>query len=290
MLKAWESSIGHFRVPKNLTFKARLSAKPLIWKWVLIMMQIKLIFTTKVSHLASFWKWDFLELGNGLLKVAFWGYFLNVKVNWENIYQLPFLCTTETKLRVFQFKFLHRRIAITISFLRLFLSWFPRDTYAYFWDCRSTQTSWNNVSQWINHWKSWSDKHHSLFTSSLSRLNWQYIQSTPTYTQLVKGGTHWATCKLQQQVAATDHSMYTGREHSCCNTLRRRVAATNRFVCTSLIENFCWNLCVRYRIWSQQRVAKILSDLIFCDMLRQNSIPECVSTLRNRLQLSIIIT
>ena len=27
----------------------------------------KLIFTTKVSHLASFWKWDFLELGNGLL-------------------------------------------------------------------------------------------------------------------------------------------------------------------------------------------------------------------------------
>ena len=31
------------------------------------MMQIKLIFTTKVSHLASFWKWDFLELGNGVL-------------------------------------------------------------------------------------------------------------------------------------------------------------------------------------------------------------------------------
>ena len=57
---------GHFRVPKNLTFKARLSAKPLIWKWVLIMMQIKLIFTTKVSHLASFWEWDFLELGSGL--------------------------------------------------------------------------------------------------------------------------------------------------------------------------------------------------------------------------------
>ena len=59
-------TIGHFRVPKNLTFKARLSAKPLIWKWFLIMMQIKLIFTTKVSHLASFWEWDFLELGNGL--------------------------------------------------------------------------------------------------------------------------------------------------------------------------------------------------------------------------------
>ena len=33
--------------------------------------------------------------------------FSNVQVNWENTYQLPFLCTTEKKLWVFQFKFLH---------------------------------------------------------------------------------------------------------------------------------------------------------------------------------------
>ena len=64
--------IGHFRVPKNLTFKARLSAKPLIWKWFLIMVQIKLIFTTKVSHLALFWEWEFLELGNSLLEPRKW--------------------------------------------------------------------------------------------------------------------------------------------------------------------------------------------------------------------------
>jgi len=31
-----DKTIGHFRVPKNLTFKVRLSAKPLIWKWFLI--------------------------------------------------------------------------------------------------------------------------------------------------------------------------------------------------------------------------------------------------------------
>ena len=66
--RANEQVIGHFRVPKNLTFKTRLSAKPLTWKLFLITMQIKLIFTTKISHLASFWKWDFLELGNSLLK------------------------------------------------------------------------------------------------------------------------------------------------------------------------------------------------------------------------------
>ena len=34
-----------------------------------ILMQIKLIFTRKVAHLASFWKWGFLVLGSGLL---FW--------------------------------------------------------------------------------------------------------------------------------------------------------------------------------------------------------------------------
>ena len=40
-------------------------------------MQIKLIFTTKVWHLASFWKWEPLELGNGLLKQKKWVFFLN---------------------------------------------------------------------------------------------------------------------------------------------------------------------------------------------------------------------
>ena len=28
-----------------------------------VLMQIELIFTTKVLHLASFWKWEFVELG-----------------------------------------------------------------------------------------------------------------------------------------------------------------------------------------------------------------------------------
>ena len=33
---------------------------------IFILMQVKLIFTRKVVHLASFWKWGFLELGSGL--------------------------------------------------------------------------------------------------------------------------------------------------------------------------------------------------------------------------------
>ena len=56
---------GHFR---DLCIKTRLSAQPLIRKWFFILMQIKLIFTRKVVHLASFWKWGFLEVGSGLLQ------------------------------------------------------------------------------------------------------------------------------------------------------------------------------------------------------------------------------
>ena len=68
--------IGHFRVLPGLCFKTRVSAQHLIWKSFFILMQIKLIFTRKVVHLASFWKWGFLELGSGL--------FLWIKLAWNN--------------------------------------------------------------------------------------------------------------------------------------------------------------------------------------------------------------
>ena len=49
------SLIGHFRVPLGLCIKTRLSAQPLVWKWFFILMQIKLIFTRRVLHLADTW-------------------------------------------------------------------------------------------------------------------------------------------------------------------------------------------------------------------------------------------
>ena len=85
--------------------------------------------------------------------------FSNVQVNWENTYQLPFLCTTETKLRVFQFKFLHRRVATNDFLLKIgkketdscsFCAGSPETLTHLFWHCRSTQTFWNNVSQWTS--------------------------------------------------------------------------------------------------------------------------------------------
>ena len=48
-------------------FKTSVGAQHLIRKSFFLFMQIKLIFTKKVVHLASFWKWGVLELGSGLL-------------------------------------------------------------------------------------------------------------------------------------------------------------------------------------------------------------------------------
>ena len=63
--------IGHIRVARGFCIKTRLRAQPLIWKWFFTLMQIKLIFTRKVVHLASFWKWGVLELGIGLFTPTF---------------------------------------------------------------------------------------------------------------------------------------------------------------------------------------------------------------------------
>ena len=43
-------SIGHFRVPKTLTFKMRPRAQPFLWKWVLFAWQWKIISISKAEH------------------------------------------------------------------------------------------------------------------------------------------------------------------------------------------------------------------------------------------------
>ena len=66
--------IGHFRVPKALTCKLRLSAQPLLRKWVLFAWEWKIISISNKSHngiskaeyLTSFWNRGPGELGNGL--------------------------------------------------------------------------------------------------------------------------------------------------------------------------------------------------------------------------------
>ena len=47
-------AIGHFRVPKTLTFKMRLGTQPFLWKWVLFAWEWKMISISKAEHL-PFW-------------------------------------------------------------------------------------------------------------------------------------------------------------------------------------------------------------------------------------------
>ena len=62
-------TIGHFRVPKTLTFKMRLSAQPFLWKWVLFAWEWKIISISKAEHLTSFLYRGPGELGNGLFNL-----------------------------------------------------------------------------------------------------------------------------------------------------------------------------------------------------------------------------
>ena len=47
--------IGHFRVPKTLTFKMRPSAQPFLWKWLLFAREWKFLSISKAEQLTSFW-------------------------------------------------------------------------------------------------------------------------------------------------------------------------------------------------------------------------------------------
>ena len=60
-------TMGHFRVPKTLTYKMRLVAQPFLWKWVLFAWEWKMISISKAEHLPSFWNRGPQVLANGLL-------------------------------------------------------------------------------------------------------------------------------------------------------------------------------------------------------------------------------
>ena len=79
-------------------------------------------------------------------------------VNWKKTYSLPFLCTKETKLRIFQFKLLQRRIATNDFLYRIgilptnlctFCGEAPETLMHLFWNCEYSQIFWKEVLAWI---------------------------------------------------------------------------------------------------------------------------------------------
>ena len=93
----WEiSAIGHFRVPKTLTFKMRLGAQPFLWKWVLFAWESKMISILEIklkwntiavsqnrpfssSPEPLFWNRGPGELGNGLFWLTAMVFQFNLK-------------------------------------------------------------------------------------------------------------------------------------------------------------------------------------------------------------------
>ena len=79
-------------------------------------------------------------------------------LNWTFIYSLPRICAVSTKLRNFQFKFLHRRIA-TNSFLfkirisdtaLCYLCKTDEETLIHlYWECSVTKSFWQSVKEFF---------------------------------------------------------------------------------------------------------------------------------------------
>ena len=79
-------------------------------------------------------------------------------VNWEKTYLLAFKCTKETKLREFQFKLLHRRIATNDYLYKIGLKQSDLCTFCreetenlthLFLRCKYSKSFWEEFSQWL---------------------------------------------------------------------------------------------------------------------------------------------
>ena len=84
---------------------------------------------------------------------------LSVYIDWRSSYSLAFLCTRESKLRIFQFKFLHRRIATNSYLLKIgitsdnlwsFCKERSETMMHLFWECIFVQAFWNRIKQWMS--------------------------------------------------------------------------------------------------------------------------------------------
>ena len=82
----------------------------------------------------------------------------NETVDWKTAYRSPFQCTKISKLLVFQFKLLHRRLA-TNNFLKKinlkdndlcsFCQIEEESLIHLFWNCTVTSCFWHDLTQWL---------------------------------------------------------------------------------------------------------------------------------------------
>ena len=83
---------------------------------------------------------------------------LETLIQWQDRFKRIFKATLDTKIRTFQFKFIHRRIATNEFLFRIGVKSSPRcnfclkesqDLMHLFFDCSIVKTFWNEVNKWL---------------------------------------------------------------------------------------------------------------------------------------------
>ena len=82
------------------------------------------------------------------------------EIDWSETYSLLFLCTRESKLRVFQIKSIYRRISTNRYLFKFGLSSSEQCSFCentsesllhLVWECPKTKVFWNEVIKWLGH-------------------------------------------------------------------------------------------------------------------------------------------
>ena len=130
------SKIGHFRVPPGLCIKMRLSAQPLIWKWISILMQIKLIFTKRLSTWPHFESESFRNSEMAYWKAVY--HTVDTGWRWSECYVLKTNFVLTDRLYILQIKIKLKQVKELILIIRT-VSWefstfaFPQTTIFESW-------------------------------------------------------------------------------------------------------------------------------------------------------------
>ena len=78
--------------------------------------------------------------------------------DWGKSYTLAFLCTNESKLRVFQFKFLYRKLATNCFLFKIGMKSNDQCSFCkesaetllhLFWECPFVKSFWNEIGNWM---------------------------------------------------------------------------------------------------------------------------------------------
>ena len=136
----------------------------------------------------------------------------NSTVNWRNAYYLPFLCTRETKFRVFQFKILHRRIATNdfpckIGIKQVDFCSFCEETTEtlvhLLWNCKYTQAFWKK--HYLDVSKNWMsqkivNRKDSVFPPFLCLGLVENVSNALLHHLLLIARQYIYTCKLKNSI------------------------------------------------------------------------------------------